>query len=310
MIGELCRADSVAEKRIFFIETSGQKCLRPRQACAVESAAITNPNMSIYVYMSLKPPPGIPEVDDGDGLERHCHTMDVIRKLPNVQVIYEDLMKHFVGTPLEKLVVNGTFEKSRFAYQHMGDALRIAMLHKYGGIYLDLDVVVLRSLSCLRNTVGQVVSWGKSGIENGILIFDKGHQLLTFFMRLMTQIYDPNYRETIGPTGFLQAVRVYCNFPEGNFDEFGQFFVCHNNWNITVLYIQAFFPIQFLERPRYFAENFPLSELNNFQTSYAAHVYDSGHGARVPESSLYAFISQRFCPAIYSASKISHIYNF
>ncbi len=259
--------------------------------------------------MSIKAPLGNPEVDTGEGLERHCHTMDILAKFPNVQVIHEDLTKYLVGTPLETLLLNGMFEKSAFSYQHMGDALRIAMLHKYGGIYLDLDVIVLRSLKCLRNAVGQVVSWGKSGIENGILIFDKGHQLLSFFMRLMKQIYDPNYRETIGPTGFLQAIRVYCDFPTGNFDEFGHFLVCHNNWNVTVLYIQAFFPIHFLERARYFTESFPLSELDNFQTSYSVHVYGSGHGAHVPQSSMYAFLAQHFCPAIYGASR-SHIYNF
>lgn len=310
MIGELCKSDSGAEKRIIFIETSAQSCLRPRQACAIESAAITNPEMTIYVYMALTPLPGSPEVDQGDGLERHCHTMDILAKLPNVQIIHEDLRKHFIGTPLEETLLNGTFDKSKFSFQHMADALRIVLLYKYGGIYIDMDVVVLRSLACLRNTAGQVVSWGQSGLENGLLVFDKGHKLLNFYMRLMKQMYDPNLREVIGPVGFLKSLRMFCDFKTGNFDEFGELFVCHDNYNVTVMYIEAFYPIHFLDRMRFFATNFSVTELDLFQTSYSVHVYGSGHGAHVPETSIYAFLAQRFCPAIYDASSKLHIYNF
>lgn len=310
MIGELCKSDSGAEKRIVFIETSGQNCLRPRQACSIESAARTNPDMTIYVYMALTPPPGSPEVDKGDGLERDCHTMDILAKFPNVEIIHEDLTQHFLDTPLEQILLDGTFDQSNFSFQHMADALRIVLLYKYGGIYIDMDVVILRSLACLRNTAGQVVSWGQSGLENGLLVFDKGHQLLNFYMRLMKQIYDPNIREIIGPVGFLKSVRMFCDFKTGNFDEYGEFFVCHNNYNITVMYIDAFYPIHFLDRTRFFANSFLLSDLDKFQTSYSVHVYDSGHGARVPETSLYAFLAQRFCPAIYDASSKLDIYNF
>ena len=38
--------------------------------------------------------------------------------------------------------------------QNLSNLLRLALLYRYGGIYLDADVVVLRPLSDLRNAIG------------------------------------------------------------------------------------------------------------------------------------------------------------
>ncbi|XP_057376748.1 lactosylceramide 4-alpha-galactosyltransferase-like [Daphnia carinata] len=313
LIGELCESESLgAEKRIFFIESSGEKCLRPRQACAIESAARTNPDMNIYVHMALYPAPGSPEMEGGYGLNAHCQMMDILTKqFPNVKIIREDLTRHFIGTPLEALLQSGALEKSKFAYQHLSDAVRIAMLHKSGGIYLDLDVITLRSLNCLRNTAGEVRSAEyKAGIENGVLIFDKGHELLNHYMRLIPQIYDPSSRECIGPHGLLKAAGEFCGFGICEGCDFGQLWICRNNWNITVLYTEAFYPIPFRNRIRFYEPTFPLSELDNLQTSYLVHVYGSGHGAQVSHSSLYGFLAQRFCPSVYTVSSQSRVFNF
>lgn len=311
MVRELCQSEPNTEKRIMFIETSGQTCLRPRQACAIESAAITNPNMTVYVYIALKPPPGVQKTDKQDGLQSdsNCKTTDMLSNLPNVQFIYEDLTKYFRNTPLEPFVMGNALDKSKYPYQHMSDALRIALLYKYGGIVLDTDVMVLRSLHCLRNVVGQIVNWGKFGMENSVLIFDKGHQILRFFMKLMKQIYNPEYKEVIGPVGLLQAFRIFCNFTADGFYEYGNYFECHNKSNVTVLHTAAFFPILHAERDIFFNNNFPSSYLNRFQTSYAVDVYGSGHEANVPEASLYSFLAERFCPTIYSGGK-NKLYNF
>jgi mannosyltransferase OCH1-like enzyme len=64
----------------------------------------------------------------------------------------------------------------------MSDLARILMLHAHGGWYLDLDVIVLRSLAGLTNGVG-CLQWGNhrgrcSQVPNGIMIFDKGHDYL------------------------------------------------------------------------------------------------------------------------------------
>ena len=38
-------------------------------------------------------------------------------------------------------------------YVHSADALRLLLIHKYGGFYADLDFVILAELSALANVV-------------------------------------------------------------------------------------------------------------------------------------------------------------
>lgn len=44
--------------------------------------------------------------------------------------------------------------KSKYSTEHLSDALRIALVHKHGGWYLDLDFVVIKSLSDLAAQAG------------------------------------------------------------------------------------------------------------------------------------------------------------
>ena len=314
LIGDLCQGESGAEKRIIFIETSGYMCLQARQACAVESAALTNPDMTIYLYMSLFPPLGNPEEVKGEGLERHCQTTDILMKLSNVKIIQEDLNKYFIGTPLEQLVTDGIFKKSNFSYHHMSDALRIALLYRFGGIYLDLDVIVFRSLRCLRNMAGHVTlsandaaSSDESIIENGVLIFDKGHEFLNFFMNVMLEIYDPSNRLSIGPYGITDAVKLFCNLQYViKFEELGELLQCKNNSNITLMYTEAFYSIDYFHHVEFFKESFKISELEKFETSFLSHIYCATHGTSAPQTSLYNFFAERFCPTVRNLKWLWH----
>lgn len=295
----MCREDGGGEKRIIFIETSGEKCLRPRQACAVESAARTNLDMSIYLYMATERPPGNPEADKGEGLQRDCKTMEVLESLANVYVMRSDLPKHLVGTPLESLYFGGKLKGSDYAFQHLSDALRVALLYKHGGIYLDLDVVVLRSLRCLRNTAGHTFILGESSIENGFMAFDRGHKLLKFFMRWMQRSYKPNERSVIGPNGLSRAFQMLCNHPSKVISDSVYDFKCHDGVEIRLHNKTAFHPITYFEQNRFYEANFDEEELDTFSQSYSVHVYGSGHGAHVPQTSLFAFMANQFCPSTY-----------
>lgn len=255
--------------------------------------------MTIYLYMAISTPPGKPEADQGEGLGRHCKTMTLLESLSNVYVLREDLSKHFLGTPLESLYTSGQFQKSQYAFQHMSDALRVALLYKYGGIYIDLDVIVLRSLKCLRNTAGHTFILGESSIENGLMIFDRGHKLLNFFMRLMKQTYKPEERSVIGPNGLSRAFRMMCNHSSVVISDAVYDYRCYNEVHVTLLNKTAFHPITYFEQNRFFTENFDRNELKLFDTSYSVHVYGSGHGAHVPDTSLFAYMAKQFCPSVY-----------
>ncbi|KAH9376263.1 hypothetical protein HPB48_004468 [Haemaphysalis longicornis] len=50
---------------------------------------------------------------------------------------------------MESWYESGALNKSAHPIEHLADALRLAEIFNRGGIYLDLDVVVMRSLAFL-----------------------------------------------------------------------------------------------------------------------------------------------------------------
>ena len=184
-----------AQRSIFFLETSGERCLTPRQLCSVESAARANPHMSVLLYIGQdsgnSKSSSVPKHRaETKGNRRQCDaTLLLAQCCPNVRVIYGNLMEHLRDTYLwDHWYLEGHFNRSQMPHVHLSDAVRLALLHKLGGIYLDLDVIVLRPLHCLHNTAGyltQLNNW----IENGVLTFDRMHPFIHLYMKVAAKTF-------------------------------------------------------------------------------------------------------------------------
>lgn len=110
--------------------------LSPRQSCAVESAAVTNPSRDVYVLHTCP-------VGD-DFLARSPKYVRRLLDYPNVRLVWYNMTEMFADTPVERLVSKKRLEESSFPVEHASDVLRLTMLWKYGGTYCDLDVVAIR----------------------------------------------------------------------------------------------------------------------------------------------------------------------
>uniref|UniRef100_A0A0V0HEK6 Putative ovule protein n=1 Tax=Solanum chacoense TaxID=4108 RepID=A0A0V0HEK6_SOLCH len=86
--------------------------------------------------------------------------------------------------------------------QNLSNLIRLAVLYKYGGVYLDTDFIILKDFSSLRNSIGaQSVSangnWTR--LNNAVLIFDRKHPLLYKFMEEFALSFDGNKWGQNGP---------------------------------------------------------------------------------------------------------------
>ena len=182
----MCKSpEGRSEKNLFFVETTGYECLTTRQACTVESAARTNPHLPITVYMqkTLLTDHNFDWNSGRPKRPRSCRITDSLRQFENVKFVKEELAEYTRDTPLWVLHENFHYNDSYYPVHHRSDAVRVAILWKYGGIYLDLDCMVFRPLHCLENTVGVNPQSDKEWVENGVMIFDAGHPFLHFLMR-------------------------------------------------------------------------------------------------------------------------------
>jgi lactosylceramide 4-alpha-galactosyltransferase len=132
------------QRHIIFLETrcvlndsvtenlSGLR-ISKRRACAVASAANTNPNTKVYLLYTCSIVGNI-----GDSPEY----VKQMLSYPNVRIWKLVVSDYIRGTPLENWDFVGKVQSSKWPLSHASDILRYTTLWKYGGTYLDLDFVM------------------------------------------------------------------------------------------------------------------------------------------------------------------------
>ena len=125
--------------QVFFLETSGRAFLNGRQSCSVDSAAI---NSGLIPKVILRSP-----ILNLSASYSMCQLYHNYKNVEFYTIDFEDLFK---DTPVEGIM--SQIEKVvNHGITHLSAVARKALILKYGGFYLDLDVVVLKSLRYLTN---------------------------------------------------------------------------------------------------------------------------------------------------------------
>lgn len=142
-----------------------------------------------------------------------------------VQPVTPDLQFLFKGTPAEAWLnelKKGKKDPGQISlFQNLSNLIRLAVLYKYGGVYLDIDVVVLKPLSLLRNFIGaQCMDAGNkhwTRLNNAVLIFDMNHPLLLRFIDEFVLTFDGNRWGHNGPYLVSRVVERLGERPGFNF---------------------------------------------------------------------------------------------
>lgn len=139
------------------------------------------------------------------------------------------------GTPAAPWLARvSEWQSGPYFFSHVTDALRLALLYREGGVYLDSDVLLVRPLrlagvpstlsspplergasSTLHNSIGIEAfegSWFPRPVLNGaILVFDAGSPFLWNAMHELATSYDPRLWGWNGPE-LLTRVYFQCAF--------------------------------------------------------------------------------------------------
>lgn len=159
----------------FFIESSGASHLNFRQACGVESLARLNPNISVYILMTT------------DQIDFDSVTMSALMEYDNVRPIRIDVDRFMAQTVLEHWYFCSNWRQGNYTVVHLSDALRLVALSRYGGYYFDLDFLLFKPISKLRNFVAaESYDW----LANSMMHFEVGQS----FVHLALDDFRRNYR--------------------------------------------------------------------------------------------------------------------
>eukprot|EP01103_Thecamoeba_quadrilineata_P019306 TRINITY_DN7757_c0_g1_i1.p1 TRINITY_DN7757_c0_g1~~TRINITY_DN7757_c0_g1_i1.p1 ORF type:complete len:317 (+),score=40.63 TRINITY_DN7757_c0_g1_i1:400-1350(+) len=117
----------------------------------------------------------------------------------DVAVQRYELRELLRGSPLEKWSANKDvrmWERSKHWYSHLTDVLRLFLVWKEGGTYLDTDVIIVRPLSDLHNVIGRVRD---DRINGAVMRFEKGNRFLKDCMEELVKKFDPSEWAANGP---------------------------------------------------------------------------------------------------------------
>ncbi|XVF08259.1 hypothetical protein REPUB_Repub06bG0211400 [Reevesia pubescens] len=120
--------------------------------------------------------------------------------------------------------------------QNLSNLLRLAVLYKYGGVYLDTDFIVLKSFKGLKNTIGAQsingVSKNWTRLNNAVLVFDMNHPLVFKFIEEFALTFDGYKWGHNGPYMVSRVVHRVEGRP---------------GYNFTILPPTAFYPVDWIK---------------------------------------------------------------
>ncbi|XP_054281603.1 lactosylceramide 4-alpha-galactosyltransferase-like [Macrosteles quadrilineatus] len=290
---QLYSDDVQPDGSIFFLETSchdkSRSALTPRQACAVESAAKMNPDADVYVLFPS------PVTDNSSALSVGVQQLLTYN---NIKLRHVSMDEYFRDTPLDQWYSSGMLRTSRWPMSHASDVLRYITLWKFGGIYLDLDVVVTKRLSNLVNFAGAESS---EDVAAGVLSFSRhgvGHELAAACVHQLRRDFRGYDWGHNGPgiiTNVLQDACQTNNVIKMTPDRCKGF---------TVFPPRAFYPIPWRQWQLYFNSTRSTETLRKVLGSYAIHVWNkfsSSANVTVGSNQPYGVVASQFCPRVYSS---------
>lgn len=271
-------------RSIMFIETSERVEPPPMVSCAVESAAKIYPEQPIIFFMK-----GL-----RDSVQLTSNTsypaFSLLSAINNVFFVPLDMGRLFKDTPLFSWYtkVNSSTEKH---WLHVSsDAARLAIIWKYGGIYMDTDVISLQPIPEENFLAAQ----GSRHSSNGVFGFLPHHPFLWACMENFVEHYDSTIWGNQGPQLMTRMLRVWCRLKD--FHGLGDL----KCLNISFLHPQRFYPIPYPQWKRYYQV---WDKEPSFNESYALHLwnYMNKEGKTVVRGSktLVENLYQKHCPKTY-----------
>ncbi|XP_044248282.2 lactosylceramide 4-alpha-galactosyltransferase isoform X2 [Ursus arctos] len=273
---------------IFFLETSDRTSPNFLFMCSVESAARAHPESRVVVLMK-----GLP--GGNASLPRHLG-LSLLGCFPNVHLLPLDLEELFRDTPLAAWYAARQRRWEPYLLPVLSDASRIALMWKFGGIYLDTDFIVLKNLQNLTNTLG---TQSRYVLNGAFLAFERHHEFMALCMRDFVAHYNGWIWGHQGPQLLTRVFKKWCSIR--SLDE------SHACRGVTALPCEAFYPIPWQDWKKYFQEVSPEELRQLFKATYAVHVWNKkSQGTRLEATSraLLAQLHARYCPTTHEAMKM------
>ena len=188
---------SVNTSTIYFLETGDRTELGDMELCAIEAAAQTMPNRTVLVLLR-------------SGMVSP-KTASLSTMLENIEFRRLDLGQLFnEDSLLLPWFQSGAWQWSRHQMSHLSEAGRLALLYRFGGSYLDLDLVTLQPFENVPAAYIPLARFtdGRDFTQNAALLnWPPKHPYMAAALKLFRSTYNENSYVVNGPFLMQRTLR-------------------------------------------------------------------------------------------------------
>ncbi|KAL7088893.1 hypothetical protein ACP275_13G156300 [Erythranthe tilingii] len=207
-------SDSSCELRFFMTWISSSQSFGERELYSLESVFKSHPNGCLVIASN--------SLDSISGMQILKPFAHKGFKVTAISPDFNFLFKNTAAQAWYNQLKQGNVNPGEVSLgQNLSNLLRIGLLYRFGGIYIDTDIIVLKSFAGLKNVIGaqniDLATGNWSRLNNAVMIFDKGHPLLRHFIEEFALTFDGNKWGHNGPYLVSRVVsrlsgKTGCNF--------------------------------------------------------------------------------------------------
>ncbi|XP_059088672.1 lactosylceramide 4-alpha-galactosyltransferase-like [Tigriopus californicus] len=181
---------------VFFLETQESLDELDRSLmCAVESYHGANPFDSIVVLINGGG--SIPIVPD------------YLKDVSQIQFRHLSFAHFLEASPLGELWNSPKWKETIYPLNHMSDLLRVVILHKFGGTYIDSDLIALKAFPRLANN-NVIVGVETEKVGSAYMKFGKNHAFLEQAIVELREHFDGSNWGANGPLLLTRVATQKC----------------------------------------------------------------------------------------------------
>ncbi|XP_063296768.1 alpha-1,4-N-acetylglucosaminyltransferase-like [Pelobates fuscus] len=270
------------------LEISDRMDPPPLVLCSVESAARVYSQRPVAFFMK-----GLPNINSTDYQEQARKRFPTLSAFENIYYFPLRMDELYAGTPLLTWYKKINPEKEMYWIHVSSDACRFAAMWKYGGLYMDADVISMRPIPNKNFLAAETFDVCSSSVFG---LYPQ-HKFTWECMEDFVKNYRGEEWGYQGPGLFTRVVDRLCGMPK--FKNTADA-LCGD---IAYLHPQRFYPITWSSWRRYFEvwNQFP-----TFDDSYSLHLWNfmnkkNEQTVVTGSNTLVEHLFKQYCPTTYAS---------
>ncbi|KAM4042650.1 alpha-1,4-N-acetylglucosaminyltransferase-like [Anomaloglossus baeobatrachus] len=270
---------------IFFVESTDRLNEPALVLCSIESTARMYPDRQVVFFME-----GLGDIvteDDEKTVREHYPTLSAFK---NIYFLPLKLDKLFAETPFMPWYKKIDPKKEIYWTYVKSDSSRIALIWKYGGIYMDTDVISIRRIPEDHFLASPTLT----RLSNGLFGLSSHNKFAWEFMENFVQNYKGEIYGHQGPMLFTRVMHKHCGPPKFTSVDH---FKCGN---IFYFHPDRFYPIFYPSWKKYYEV---WEHLPTFNNSYGLHLFNFMNKQKkfmiAGSNTLVEHLYQQYCPSTY-----------